>query len=510
MSVNLLQQLFTVSNPGGTGIPVQQYAQELQSVLTQQLTTAPNQQLSTLSTQQSALTALQSALQQFQTATDTLAGAQTWNPVTVTSSNTSAFTATSTSGAQPGTYNITVNTLASNQVNFAQSGWQSSSSGASTLTGGTFSITNTASGNAASVTVTSGESLDQIAAAVNQSTSTTGVQASVINNGNSSTPYQLVFQSVNTGSNAAFTLADTSGNLISTQLNAGTATQSAANATITLDGSVSLTSQSNQFTNAIPGITLNAVQAGASGTLTVTQDTSAVVSAVQTWMNAYNSVIDLLHKDTAYTPSNSPNTQNGSSGTAGPLFSDVNANGLLTQLPNSATAVVAGSSAAYNSLASVGIVVDPTTGHLEFQPGGGFSGYSGTLQDGQTMFQNALANNATAVQQLFGAVQNSGSTALPNSGVLGNVTTTLNTFLGSGGSIGGIPSDLTSIQNQQNNIQTYLKQVNQQIAQQVSDFTSQLNALNAAMQQSQAQMQALSAMINGSGGSSATTGGAVL
>lgn len=506
MSINLLQQLNTVSNPGGAGIPVQQYAQELQAVLTKQLTSVPNAELSTLSTTQSALSGLQSALQQLQSATDTLAAAQTWDPVTVTSSNTSSFTATAGTGAQPGTYTISVTSLAQNQLNASQSGWQTSSTGTSTLSAGTFSVTNTASGNAASISVTSGESLSQIAAAVNQSTTTTGVEASVINNGNATTPYQLVFESVNTGTNSAFTLADTSGNLISTQLNAGTATQAATNAAITLDGTVNLSSQSNQFTNAIPGITLNIVQNNTSGTLTVTQNASAITSAVQTWMNAYNAVVDLVNQGISYTPSTGGSTQNGSSGTAGPLFSDPNANALLAQLPTAVNAIIGGLPGGYNSLSSIGIVVDPSTGHLEFQPSGGFSGASGTLQDGQTLFQNALAANPSAVQQLFGVVQTAGATsAVPTSGVLGSLTGTLNNFLGSGGSTGSITSDLNSIQNQQSSINSYLTQVNQQIASQVADFTAQLNALNASMQQSQMQMQALASLISGASAASSSS-----
>lgn len=490
MSVNLLQQLMSIPNPGGTGIPVTQYANTLQQVLTTQLESVPNQEISKLNSTQTALSSLQTAVQNFQNATNTLAGFQTWNQVTATSSNPTAFSVTASAGAQPGSYSILVNSLANNQINVAKSGQQASDSAAANLSG---SFTITGGGQTTPViSVTTSMSLDQIAAAVNSYTAQTGVEATILNNG-SSTPYQLVFQSTNTGSANSFTVADQSGsNLISTQLNIGTATQTATNASITLDGSVNLTSSTNKFTNAIPDTTITVAQTGGAGNVTLTQNTQAIVQSVQTWMSAYNSMVDILHSDTAYTP---PSTGSTTGGKTGPLLGDPNASGLLDQLP--AVLSTQFSSDTYQSLAVLGIVLDPTTGHLEFQPSGGFGSSGGTLTDGQTTFTNALQTNAGAVMQTFGTVAGSGASATATSGILGAVTTALGPFLGANGSTGTIKSDITGVQAQVANLNSYVGQLNQEIAQQVANFTSQLNKLNASLNQSNAQMQELASLIGG-------------
>lgn len=498
MSVNLLQQLMSVPNPGGSGIPVQQYANTLQQVLTTQLESVPNQEISTLNGTQTALGSLQTAVQNFQSATDTLTGSQTWNQVTTTSSNPSAFSISASAGAQPGSYSILVNSLANNQINVAQSGWQTSASAAANLSG-SFTITGDGQTTPA-ISVTTGMSLNQIASAVNGYTATTGVEATILNNG-SGTPYQLVFQSANTGSANSFTVADQSGStLISTQLNIATATQTASNASLTLDGSVNLTSSTNNFTNAIPDTTITVAQTGGSGNVTLTQNTQAVVQAVQTWMSAYNSMVDTLHTDTAYTP---PAAGSTTGGKAGPLLGDPNATGLLGQLPAALSNQF--SSYTYQSLAALGIVLDPSTGHLEFQPSGGFSSASGTLTNGQTTFTNALQTNASAVMQTFGVISGSGASATATAGALGAVTTALGPFLGVNGSTGTIQSDITGVQSQITNLNGYVSQLNQQIAQQVADFTSQLNKLNSSLNQSNTQMQELASLIGGGTASSSTS-----
>lgn len=498
MSVNILQQLSSIPNPGGSGVPVAQYVSEYQQALTDQLEGASQQQLSTLGTQQSALTKLQTALENFQQASYTLASYQQWSQVTPSSTN-SSISVSASPGAGQGTYNVSVTSLAQNEVNVAQSGWQSSPTAAAGLSG-TFTITGHSGSSTAyttpSITVSSTDSLQTIVNDVNQYTGSTGVQASVIEN--SSNQYQLVMQSVDTGTGNAFTLNDSSDNLISTQLDIGSATQAASDAQITLDG-VNLASNTNTFTQAIPDVTLNVSSAGASGTITLAPNTSAVVSSVQTWMSSYNSLVDLLHTDTAYTPANQ---QNNTPGSTGPLFGDVNANSLLAELPGSLAQQLG--SGTFTSLAQLGIVLDPTNGHLEFQPASGFgtSGFSGSLPSGQTTFTNAISTNPSAVEQFFGVVQGSGSTAVPSSGLLYSLSTTLSSFVGPSGTM---QTDINNVQNQQTSLNSYIKQLNSQIASQVQNFQSQLNQLNASLAQSQAQMQEFSALFGGSSTSAAAT-----
>ncbi|QRF22636.1 flagellar filament capping protein FliD [Alicyclobacillus sp. TC] len=508
MSFNALQALNTISNPGGVGLPVTQYAQAMQQALTQQLTTAPQTQLDTLQTQQSALSALQTALQTFQNATYTLASSQSWDSVSATSSDSSAFSATTSAGAQVGSYTVQVTQLASYQTTIQTSNAQSSATGTSTLSAGSLTINpvSGSSNSSASISITSGESLSSIASAINADTSSTGVQAQILDTTNG---YVLSLSSSQTGASNGFTITDTvSGS--STGQFGFTNESTAQNANMTIDGQ-SFTSSTNTFSQAIPNVTITVSgTTSSSQTLSITSDPSSAEKAVQTWMSAYNTLIDLVNKDTAYTPGSS----SGSAGTSGPLFTDPNATGLLSQLPQALNSVISTVSSSVNSLASVGIVINPTNGHLEFQSSSGysFSGsqFTGTLQNGQTMFENAMSQNAQAVQQLFGVVQSSASTAIPTSGVLGQMNQTLNTFLDGNNGQSPLQGDINALAAQQTNIQNYLNQINQQIQQQVQNFTNQLNQLNLAMQQSQAQMQQLSALMGGSSSSGGSSGSPVL
>ena len=515
-SINLLQQLNTIPNLGGTGLPVQQYATEMQSVLTAQLEQVPDSQLSTLSTTQNALTSLQPALQQLQSATQTLASSLSWNSINLSTTGT-GFTATSSAGAQPSSYSVMVNGLSAAQWNTATVSL-STSTGSSTLTGGTFQIipaSTSALTGTATITVTSGESLSSIATAVNDNTAVTGDVAAIIDTNGG---YELSFQDTNAGSTNTFTVTDISGNVISGQLGV-TLTAAAQDASITLDGSMTLTSSSNQFTNAIPNVTINVSQAGSSGTLLLSQDSNSALSAVQTWMNAYNSVISTVKTDTAYTP---PTTSGqNSQAQTGPLFTDPVATGLLSQLPNAVNSFMGSSSSGtqdsvYQSLAQIGIVVDPNTGKLQFQSSSGFASsassgtasFNGSLPSGQTMFTNAMQQNPAAVQQLFGVIQTTSLSAeTPTSGILGQVNSMLNEFLGSGNNNGVISNELSSISLQQKQINQYLAQLNQMIANNVQNFTTQLNNLNASLQQSSAQMKQITALINGATSSSSSSSG---
>lgn len=491
---SILQQLNSIPNPGGIGLPIQQYASTLQSALTNSLESVTNNEISVVTASQNALTSLQSALAQFQSATDALASSQSWSTPNVLSSNPAAVSATASPGALPATYTIAVGQLATSQVNFSLSGMQASASTTSSLTGGTIDITPASTGVTLAVTVTSGESLDAIAQAINAVS--TLVQASIVDTGSGSTPYDLIFQSTQTGSLSAFTLTDGAGStLVSSQLDASTPTQLAQNAIATLDGSISIQSSSNTFSTAIPNVTFTALQANTTATLSITSDTSSVVSNVQTWMNSYNSLVDLLSADTAYTP---PTTTLAAQ--TGALFTDINAHGLISQLPSTAESDV-GNNAMYQDLAAVGIVLDPTTGHLEFQSTTSFDGAGGTQQAGQTLFMNALNSNPSAVQSLFGVVPNSSTAnAIPASGMLGNMWTLVNGY-GTIAGTGSIGEELTSMTSQLKSLNSYLQTTNQQIQQQVSDFTSQLSQLNATMARTQAQMQTVLALIGGTGSS---------
>ncbi|SIS51025.1 flagellar filament capping protein FliD [Alicyclobacillus vulcanalis] len=515
-AASLLQQLNTISNPAGTGLPVSQYVQDLQEILQQELEAPIQNQISTLQSQQNAYSALQSALQTFQQATETLASLQSWSTTSASSTNSSVATVSVSPGANVGTYNIQVTQLAQAEMQVQTANMQTSATGTSSLTAGTLSIqpTQLNNGQAVQISISSGESLQDIANAVNQYTQQTGVAASVVSNGQGA--YFLALSSIQTGSNYGFQVTDTvsggSGGQFGFQTlsnaqdaeivlgsSSGTSSSGSSGTTVTL------TSSTNTFQNMIPGLTINAISTG-STTVSVVQNTSGAKSAVTTWMNAYNTLVDTLRQDTAYTAPSSGAT-NGSSPTVGPLFGDPLAQSMVSELASQAMQAVSAVNSQMNSLASIGIVLDPSSGHLEFQSPSGFSSAAGTLPDGQQMFDQALTNNLSDVEQLFGVVNTTASQAIPTSGVLGNLYNYINVLLeGNPNGTGQSPisTAVQSLSQQQSTLQNYLNTVQQQIQQRVQEYEAQLNQLNEVMAQMQAQMQQLSAMFGQS--SNKTTG----
>ena len=486
---NLLQSLNTISTPGGIGLPVTTYAQEMQSALQLQLTTGPNNQISAMQAQTQAIDALQSDVQAFQTATYTLAASTSWSSVTGTSSNPSAFTFTTNTGAQPGSYSINISQLAQNEFYVGASGLSTTSA---TIATGSFVIQPTTLNSGTAVTISvdsSNDTLQGLEYAINNDTSSTGVLAGIIYNGST---YQLSLSSDQTGTNYAFSITGSATGQFGFPSSANV---SATNAALTVDN-IPITSQTNSFVNAVPNVVIQANATG-TGNINLSQDTSTTISAVQNWMDAYNKIVDLVKSDTTYTAATS-----STSGTNGPLFNDFVATNIPENLMNTVMQKVSNAAnASLSSLSDVGIITDPQSGHLEFQPSivmGGTT--SSSLPSGQTIFQNAYNQNPQAVMDLFGVVQNNSITsAVPTNGMLGNVTTMLNSYLiGTGGQTGLFAGDLNAISQQQTQVQSYLTQINKQITTQVANFTLQMNNLNAAMARSQALSAQLTALIGGS------------
>ena len=127
--------------------------------------------------------------------------------------------------------------------------------------------------------------------------------------------------------------------------------QQAANASITLgmgDGALTVQSDSNQVDNAVNGVTLNLVGADSTQpvSLTVANDTSSISTAINSFVQAYNSVIQDIDQQTAY---------NATSNTGGPLLGINDATNIVNELTQAVTNVVPGVNSKLNSLAALGI-----------------------------------------------------------------------------------------------------------------------------------------------------------
>lgn len=161
-------------------------------------------------------------------------------------SSEDAFTASSTS-AVSGSYDISVAQLSQIQKNISE-GWASQT--APLLGTGTFNI------NGTNITIDeSNNSLLGLASAINENSETTGVKATIINDGSDSSPYHMVFTGADSSSSFTITsnLQDAANDPIDF---ATTQTQTAQQAVVFIDG-LKVVSDSNTFDKAINGVTLN-------------------------------------------------------------------------------------------------------------------------------------------------------------------------------------------------------------------------------------------------------------
>jgi flagellar hook-associated protein 2 len=145
---------------------------------------------------------------------------------------------------------------------------------------GTFSI-GLSGGTSADISVTSGMSLDDIVDAINAQTSTTNVQAAIIQV--SSTEYEIVLSA--TEDNADIVTGSVSGDDVLNKLgvtdsSGGFATilQTAQAAIFKLDG-IEITRDTNDITDVLSGVTFNLLQTTPSGAaldISIETDTSSI------------------------------------------------------------------------------------------------------------------------------------------------------------------------------------------------------------------------------------------
>ena len=184
-------------------------------------------------------------------------------------------------------------------------------------------------------------------------------------------------------------------------------------------------SNSNDVTNAVPGVDLKLQQAVdgtvvAPVTISVAQDSTALQTAIKNFVTAYNAVIDEINTATqAPVVGTTSNTATGQTqGTqltsGGVLFNNFDVTNLRDQLVSLVTSLGSNGSASYNSLASVGLTLDSsfsvdtaasdtqntsTQSNVSTQT---FDGTSGRLNDlNVNTLSAALAANSSAVAALF-------------------------------------------------------------------------------------------------------------
>lgn len=375
-------------------------------------------QVSTISAQEQALSGLETQFTSLQDALQSI-GSATQGSLTAQSSQPLAASANVTSGALAGTYQIAIDNVGSSTSTLSKAGLTTvTDPNSSDITSST-NLTLTVNNTPHSITMT-GTSLISLANSINAAS--LGVTATVINVGSNSSPdYRLAVTSNNLGGDT-IQLNDGSHDLLD---NVVTGTP----ATYEVNGSTTqLQSNSRQVTLA-PGLTvdlLNPTTSGTPATITVASDYSGLQSALSSFATAYNSAVDAV------------NQQVGSN--AGPLAGQSTVYTLANVLHS--VAGYSGATGSVGSLTDLGLDLDQT-GHLTFN--------SGTFANVDT----------AAVQQFLGSISNGGflqsasqaisSLSDPTNGV---IQTNVNVL---GNEITGLNDQITQEQTRINDLTTNLQ-----------------------------------------------------
>lgn len=326
-----------------------------------------------------------------------------------------AFTATSTTAAISGQYNVEVTKLASAQSLSSASGVANRDT--SLVTGGG-TVTVTVELNDGTITElqlnAADATLEGVVAAFNGNNDV-GANATIVNDG---TNNFLLLNARGTGTQAAvksITVAGDGSNDVTAlgnvldfddAANTGMNDIAANNAQLTING-IAITGQTNTIEGAIEGVTLTLAKEtdGTPQTLNVSRDDSVAKKAVETFVSSYNNLQNLIKTLTAY----NTETQSGAA-----LTGDSLARKVQSQVRDALN--VAGGTI---NLSQLGITTDPTTG---------------TLKTDGTKLDAALRDNMDDVKALFAG----------DNGISKRVSTVADLYTGTGGIISSTTSSITN------------------------------------------------------------------
>ncbi|MDA3921250.1 MAG: flagellar filament capping protein FliD [Salinisphaera sp.] len=396
----------------------------------------------------------------------------------------SAFTATTASGAVPGSYAVQVNQLAS-----AQSLYSAGVTSSSDLIGkgGTLTIgLGGASGPPHdSVTINlaaADSSLQGVRDAINKAN--VGVSASIVNDGSSS-PYRLVLSSDATGidnqiSVTATDAAGATGTPLASLLDYHSAsgsdalTQSVAatDASLTVNG-IAITRSSNTVSDAIQGVTLslNSTTASAEG-VSVARDDAGIKKAISTFVSAYNSFHAVVSRLTAY---------NSATQTGGLLTGDSATRSIQSKLHGVLNSTQTGG--AFSGLAQIGVSLQK----------------DGSMAIDDTALSTALANNPRDVAQLFSGVAGGTNNA---DGVAGMLSTTIDGLISDTGSLGAATAGTKlSIKDTQSSINSMQTSIDSTIARYKKQFVA-LDTLMSSLNSTKSYLTTQFNALNNNNGSS--------
>jgi flagellar hook-associated protein 2 len=351
---------------------------------------------------------LSSALDELRSAALDLSLSSNYDKRSVSTSSTEFFSASATSDASAGDYEIEVTAIA--QGSFHKSQVFTGGSTTTFGTGGT--LTFTVGTDTFNIDVSDTDTLQDIRNNINDAANNDLVSVNILNN---------VTEGVDTGSVLTFDsstlglgndlVVTYTGDVSLADLSTGlTRTEDAADAEITIDG-FTATSDTNTFTDVIQGTTITAkkmqVTPGDTETLSIALDTASTKALITGFVETFNSYNDVI-------------TELGSAveGAKGMLLGDYTLRQVSTQIRNLFSSTVDSVTGSFNSLSSIGITTTK----------------SGGLEIDSSMLDNALATDFDQFDELFSS----------DDGFATELRDLINDYTGSDGVITSRETSLTS------------------------------------------------------------------
>lgn len=436
----------------GQGIDVQSTVAQLMQIARQPETAMQTEQ-ATLSTQASAIGTINNALSSLQSSVQVLTNfSGQLGARTITSSNSNLVTATADGTATLSNHQITVNNLATTSSFFTNTAANSSAP----VTQGSFDIQVNGAKTATITVDSTNDTLDGVAAAINNANA--GVTASVIVDTKGA---RLSILSSTSGTAGTLSFANNTTNLTFNQA------VGAKDASLSVDG-ISISSGSNIVNGVIPGVTLNLLGAdpNTSVALGVTPNVSQASAAIQSFVNNYNTAIQLVNGQSVYDPTTKFSQ---------PLSGDSTLSLVQQQLYTAISYSTPDSNHGINSLASLGITVNN----------------DGTLTVDNTALSNALTTHNADVQNFFQAA---------STGFAQSLNTTLSSMTDT--TKGALQVELTGINGNISSLTAQISDFETQMVQRQTDLTTQYAQINTTLES----LPTLLAQINSQLGSLGSNG----
>jgi flagellar hook-associated protein 2 len=328
----------------------------------------------------SALGSLKGAMAGFNDALTALKTEEVFQARSANASDPDIFSASASTTAIAGTYDIEVESLAS-----AHQIASNAIVGGAAVAVGTGTLTIGMGAKTFQVSIDdSHKTLAQIRDAINAAPDNNDyVRASIVNAADGA---HLMLTAQSTGATNAITVAADGGNgglsvlAYNPSLTTNYSEKHAAQDAVVYVSGFKHTSATNSITDAIEGVTINAIKADddETHTLTIANDTNGTTAKIKKFVDSYNA----LQSQIATLRSYEPTTKK-----AGPLLGDALLRGIETDVRSKLSSAVGGLTGAYQSIASIGITTNK----------------DGSLALDSDKLAKALAADYDGVGKLFGS-----------------------------------------------------------------------------------------------------------